>query len=96
MWSCYSLFFLTIDLYFLISAVTAQLFIPTAELAIPIGISIYEANEEIEIQLLTAEMKIRKYSEQFIKPSTLFKAFYVLTHYLVFLLKKKFFFIDFF
>ena len=42
---------------------TAQIFIPTAELAIPTGISIYETNEEIEIQLLTAEMKIRKYSE---------------------------------
>ena len=68
---------------------TAQIFIPTAELAIPTGISIYETNEEIEIQLLTAEMKIRKYSERFIKPSTLFYAFYLLTHYLVFLLKKK-------
>ena len=37
------LFFIT-DLYFLIPAVIAQIFIPTAELAIPTGIAINEAN----------------------------------------------------
>ena len=37
------LFFIT-DLYFLIPAVIAQIFIPTAELVIPTGIAINEAN----------------------------------------------------
>ena len=40
--------FLIIDLYFLIPAVTAQIFNTTAELAIPIGIPIKEAKSEIE------------------------------------------------
>ena len=41
-------FFLMIDLYFLILAVIAQIFYPTAELAIPIGIPTNEAKAEIE------------------------------------------------
>ena len=41
-------FFLMIDLYFLILAVIAQIFYPTAELAIPIGIPANEAKAEIE------------------------------------------------
>ena len=47
-----------IDLYFLIPAVTAQIFNSTAELVMPNGIPTNEANAEIETQPLTAEMKI--------------------------------------
>ena len=36
--SCFFFFFLIIDLYFLITAVTANIFNPIAELVIPIGI----------------------------------------------------------
>ena len=41
--SCFFFFFLIIDLYFLILAVIAQIFNPTAELIIPIEIPIKEA-----------------------------------------------------
>ena len=44
--------FLIIDLYFSIPAVIAQIFIPTAELAILSGTPINEANAEIETQPL--------------------------------------------
>ena len=39
---------------------TAQIFNPNPELVIPTGMSTNDANAEIETQLLTAEMKIRK------------------------------------
>ena len=42
------LLFLIIDLYLLITAVIAQIFIPTAELAIPAGIPTKEAKAEVE------------------------------------------------
>ena len=42
------LFFLINDLYFLISAVTAQILNPSAELVIPTGTPNNEANAEIE------------------------------------------------
>ena len=42
------LFFLIIDLYVLIPAVTAQIFNPTAELAIATGIPTKKANAEID------------------------------------------------
>ena len=42
-------FFLIIDLYVLIPAAIAQIFNPTAELVIPIGMSSKEAKAEIEI-----------------------------------------------
>ena len=42
-------FFLIIDLYFLIAAVIAQIFNPTAELAIPIETPTKGAKTEIEI-----------------------------------------------
>ena len=35
---CFYLFFVIIDLYFLIAAVIAQIFNPIAELVVPIGI----------------------------------------------------------
>ena len=46
--SCFFLFFLIIDLYLLIPTVVAQIFIPTAELAIPKGTPTNEVNAEIE------------------------------------------------
>ena len=52
--SCFFLFFLVIDLYFLIAAVNAQIFNPTAEVAIPIGMPTNKAKAEIETHLLTA------------------------------------------
>ena len=45
---CFFLFFLIIDLYFLIPAGIAQNFNPIAELVIPIGIQTKEAKGEIE------------------------------------------------
>ena len=47
--SCFFFFFI-IDLYFLIPAVTAQMFIPTAELVIPTRTQTNETNAEIETQ----------------------------------------------
>ena len=44
------LFFFIIDLYFLIPAVIAQMFIPTAKLVIPTGPQTNEANGEIETE----------------------------------------------
>ena len=62
--SCSFLFFFVIDLYFLIPVVTAQIFIPTVELAIPTGTTANEANAEIETQPLTAEIITRKFSSK--------------------------------
>ena len=58
--SCFFLFLLIIDLYFLIPAVNSQTLNPTSELAIPPGTPINEANGEIETELLTAETKKKK------------------------------------
>ena len=60
--SCFFFFLFIIYLYFLISAVIAQMFIPTSELVIPTGTQINEANEEIEMQPVTAEDRISKFS----------------------------------
>ena len=43
----------------------AQIFIPTAEFAIPTGTLDNEAKADIQTQSLTAEMKIREYSKWF-------------------------------
>ena len=51
-----------IDLYFLIPAVTAQIFNPTAKLVTCIGMSAEEGKAETEINPVTAEAKIRKCS----------------------------------
>ena len=48
--SCFFLFFLIIDLYFLILAVIMQFFNPTAELVILTGIPTTEAKAETETQ----------------------------------------------
>ena len=56
-------FFLIINLCFLIPAVIAQSFNLTAELAIPTGPAVNEANAEIETQPLKLETKSRKFSK---------------------------------
>ena len=57
----FSLFLIT-DLYFLIPAVFAQIFNPTAELIIPIGIPTKEAKAEIEKHPVIVEAKLGKCS----------------------------------
>ena len=54
--------FLIINLYFLITAIIAQIFNPIAELVILIGIAIKEAKAEVEIQPVILEAKIRRCS----------------------------------
>ena len=53
------LFFLIIDLGFLIPAVIVQIFNSTAELTTPKRIPAKEAKAEIETHLVTAEAKIK-------------------------------------
>ena len=60
--SCFFLFFLIIDLYFLIPAVITQIFNPIVELAIPIGITTKEAKAEMETHPVTVEITIREWS----------------------------------
>ena len=60
--SCFVLFLLIIDLYFLTSAVIVQIRNPIAELVLPMGIINKKAKGEIEIHLIMAEAKIRKCS----------------------------------
>ena len=59
-WSWFFLFFLIIDLCYLIPAVIAQIINFTAELVIPIEMPTNETNAETETQPLSTEMKIRK------------------------------------
>ena len=54
--SCFFLFFLVIDLYFLIPAVIPQIIIPTAKLSIPTLTPTDEAKAEVETQPLTAKI----------------------------------------
>ena len=56
--SCIFFFFFIIDLYFLISAVIAQIFIPTAEVVILTGTQANRTNAEIETQPVTFEARI--------------------------------------
>ena len=58
--SSFLFFFLSIDLYFLILAFIAQIFIPTAELAILIVMLTKEAKTKIETHPVTAKAKIKK------------------------------------
>ena len=55
-------FFLIIDLYFLIPGVTTQIFNPTPELAIPIGIPAKEAKAEMETYPVMVEIAINECS----------------------------------
>ena len=52
------LFFLIIDLHFLIHAITAQTFNSVAELVIATGITTKEKKAEIEVHPVIAEAKI--------------------------------------
>ena len=56
------IFFLIIDLYFLIPAIIPQIFNPLAELVIPIGMLTKETMEELETHPVIAEPKMRKCS----------------------------------
>ena len=60
--SCFFIFFLVIDLYYLITTAIAQIFNPIAELIIPKGIPSKEAKAELEIYPEIVEVKVRKYS----------------------------------
>ena len=93
-WSCSFFFFLIIDLYFLIPAAIAQIFNPIAELANPIGIPSREANIEIEIHPVIAEVQKLKqqsvqYSLELHKP---FCAFYSSFYFALFLQGNNFLF----
>ena len=56
--SCFFLFFLVIDLYFLIPAVITQIFNPIVELAIPTGIPNKEAKADMKTQPIIIEITI--------------------------------------
>ena len=56
--SCLFLFFLIIDLHFLVPAVIAQIFNPTANTGIPTK----EAKAEIETHSVTVDATIRRFS----------------------------------
>ena len=58
----YSLFFLIIDLYFLIAAVITNIFNPIVEFAIPIGIPTKEAQVEMETHPVIVEITISECS----------------------------------
>ena len=61
---CLFLFFLFIDLYFLISEVIKQILNAIAELAIPIGIQTKEAKAEMGTHPVIVEITIRECSIQ--------------------------------
>ena len=60
--SFYFLYFYTLQTYFLISEVIPQIFNPTLQIVIPIGIPTKEAKAEIETHPVTVEIKISKRS----------------------------------
>ena len=60
--SCFFLFFLIIDLNFLITAVIAQVFKPIAELVIPIGTPTKESKVEMITYPVIIEVIISKWS----------------------------------
>ena len=72
-----------INLYFLIPAMIAQIFIATADIPIPTGTLTKEANAEIETQLLTTETKARKRLKSRITLSLVIFFFKVLIYYIV-------------
>ena len=59
---CFFLFFLIIDLHFLIFAVIAQILNPILELAIPIRIQTKEAKIEMGTYPVHAEIAMREFS----------------------------------
>ena len=60
--SCFFFYFWIIDLFFLIPAITVQIFNHVAGLVNPIGIPSKEAKAEIETHPIIVEAKIRKCS----------------------------------
>ena len=82
---CFSLFFLIINLHFLIPPVISQIFILIAEFAIPIGTPTDKANVEIKTQPLTADKKEKFQSN--LKSCSLFYALHSLNRYISFDLK---------
>ena len=70
-------FFMIIDLYFLIPVVIAQIFTPTAGLAIPTEITISKANAEIETQPLKQKQGNVRSN---LKSSTIFYAYHSLNY----------------
>ena len=58
---CFFYIFFLIELS-LIPAVIAQIFVPTAELLIPTGTQTNEASAEIEMEPVTVEARISKFS----------------------------------
>ena len=84
--SCFFLFFIIIDLCFLISAVIAKIFNPIAELITPIETPVKEAKAEMETDSVNVETKIREFSIQF----TAVKTFYSSTHFALFLQENNF------
>ena len=60
--SCFFFLSLIVDLYFLIPVVIAQIFNPSAELVIHIGIPIKEAKAKNKIHPVITEAKTRKCS----------------------------------
>ena len=60
--SCFLFFFLSIDLYFLIPAVIAQISDHTTELLIPIKIPTKEVKAEMETHPVIVEITISKWS----------------------------------
>ena len=60
--SCFFIFFLIIDLYFLIPALIAQIFSSIAQLLIRIGIPNKEAKAEMETHPVIVEITISKWS----------------------------------
>ena len=81
--------YILIDLYFAIPEVIMEMFILTAELVIPTGTQINEANAGIETQRVTAESKISTFSTQFKYVSSY--TFYSLNN---FLSSKKYYFVS--
>ena len=81
--------YILIDLYFAIPEVIMEMFILTAELVIPTGTQINEANAGIETQRVTAESKISKFSTQFKYVSS-----YTLYSLNNFLSSKKYYFVS--
>ena len=75
--SCFFLFFLFIDLYFLISTVITQVFNPIADFIIPIAIPTKEAKAKMETHPVIVETAIIECSIYF-KNSA--KFFMLLTH----------------
>ena len=62
----------------------AQIFIPTADFAIPTRTPTNEGNAEVETELLTDQMKI-KYLQSNLKLYSLFYAIHSLNHYVYFI-----------